>query len=41
VLLSADDENSYADVVTLMDLIRSAGAKRIGVELNSIGEVLP
>ena len=41
VLLSADDENSYADVVTLMDLIRSAGAKRIAVDLNSLGEVLP
>ena len=41
VLLSADDENSYNEVVTLMDLIRSAGAKRIGVELNSLGEVLP
>jgi biopolymer transport protein TolR len=39
VLLSADDENSYGDVVTLMDLVRSSGAKRIAVDLNSLGEV--
>ena len=41
MLLSADDENGYDEVVMLMDLIRSAGAKRIAVDLNSLGEVLP
>ncbi len=39
VLLSADDEDSYGDVVTLMDLVRSSGAKRIAIDLNSLGEV--
>jgi biopolymer transport protein ExbD len=33
VLLSADDENPYEEVVSVMDLIRQAGAARIGAIL--------
>src|SRR2546430_12247816 len=41
VLLSADDENAYEDVVSVMDLIRHAGATRIGAVLKSPAEVRP
>jgi biopolymer transport protein ExbD len=41
VLLSADDENAYEDVVSVMDLIRHAGAARIGAVLKSPAEVRP
>ena len=33
VFLSADDENAYDEVVSVMDLIRHAGAARIGAIL--------
>ena len=41
VLLSADDENAYQDVVSVMDLIRHAGAARIGAVLTSPAQVRP
>jgi biopolymer transport protein TolR len=41
VLLSADDENAYEEVVSVMDLIRHAGATRIGAVLTSPAEARP
>jgi biopolymer transport protein TolR len=38
VLLSADDENAYEEVVSVMDLIRHAGATRIGAVLAPLAE---